>query len=72
MPDPDLVVLRRYRFEYEARIAHDMLRDAGIGSMVKGDVFDPELATITDVSLLVRPEDAERARAALDRTPGRR
>ena len=63
---PDLIVLRRYRFEYEARVAHDILRDAGIASMVRGEVFGPELSTITEVNVLVRPEDAERARAALD------
>ena len=66
MTAPDLIVLRRFRYEYEARIAHDVLRDAGIESMVKGEVFDTQLFGIGDVSVLVRPRDAERARLALD------
>ena len=66
MTAPDLILLRRFRFEYEARIAHDVLRDAGIESMVQGEVFDAQLSGIRDVSVLVRPHDVERARHVLE------
>ena len=69
MSDSDLVLLRSYRYEYEARVAHDTLHAAGIPSLVSGEVLGPELATITSVDLLVRPDDLERARAALDSSP---
>ena len=69
MPNPDLTLLRSYRYEYEARVAHDTLHAAGIPSLVSGEVFGPELSMITSVDLLVRPEDVERARATLDASP---
>lgn len=69
MPDPELILLRSYRYEYEARVAHDTLHAAGIPSLVSGEVSGPELSTVTSVDLLVRPTDLERARATLDASP---
>ena len=65
----DIVVLRKYGMEVEARFDSTVLEANGIPSTVfvdtAGGAF-PSLAVVFPIRLLVRAEDAELALALLD------
>lgn len=65
----DLVVLATFNRRYEAEIARGFLDDAGIDSVSSADDAggaDVGLSFSRQVRLLVREEDAERARGVLE------
>ena len=65
----DIVVLREYGVEVEARFDSTVLEANGIPSHVIVDTAGgalPSLAVVFPIRLLVRAEDAELARALLD------
>lgn len=65
----DIVVLRKYGMEVEARFDSTVLEANGIPSTVLVDTAGgafPSLAVVFPIRLLVRAEDAELARALLD------
>jgi hypothetical protein len=65
----DVVVLRKYSTEVEARLAASVLEANGIPAEVLADTAGgalPSIALIFPVRLLVRAGDAELARELLD------
>ncbi len=69
MRDADVVVLRQYLSEFEARFAALALEANGIPAQVLADTAGgayPSMALVFPVRLLVRAEDAELAREILD------
>jgi hypothetical protein len=73
MPD-GIVTLRVFSTHIEADLARSALEAAGLESMVAADDGGgtrPHMALTGGVRLLVRAEDAERAREVLDK-PARR
>jgi len=60
MPD-DIVVLRTFTYEHEARIAQATLDAHGIPSMLKSDSAAGLLAFVHGISVAVRAADRERA-----------
>lgn len=73
MPD-EIVTLRVFNTHIEADLARSVLEAAGIESVVAADDsggMRPHMAYTAGVRLLVRAEDAARARELLD-TPARR
>src|SRR5687768_2110528 len=68
----DVVVLRKYSFEWEAQLAASTLEANGISSHVVADTAGgalPSMALLFPVRLLVLARDADLARELLD-TPG--
>lgn len=68
MPDPDLVVIRTYVNNFEAEIDKTTLEAAGMRSMIRSDDcggLRPHL-WMGGVELLVRIEDADRAREVIE------
>ena len=71
--DDELVVVRTFINQFEADVAKSALDAAGIGSMLTADDgggLQPGLWASEGVSLLVRPEDVQRASEVLE-TPAR-
>lgn len=69
MSDAEIVVLREYANEYEARFAALALEANGIPAHVAADTAGgtvPSMAIVFPVRLLVRAEDADLAREILD------
>jgi hypothetical protein len=69
MAGNDVVVLRKYSTEVEARLAASVLEANGIPAEVSADTAGgalPSIALIFPVRLLVRADDAELARDLLD------
>jgi hypothetical protein len=65
----DIIVLREYGLEIEARFAATVLEANGIPAHVIADTAGgafPSMALVFPVRLLVRAEDATLARAVLD------
>lgn len=65
----DVVVLRKYSTEVEARLAASVLEANGIPATVSADTAGgalPSIALVFPVRLLVRVGDAELARELLD------
>ena len=60
------VEIGRYRWRHEAEMARGLLADADIPSTVVADDIGGAYAGIAPARLLVAPEDAERAREALE------
>lgn len=68
MADPDLVVIRTYVNNFEAEIDKTTLEAAGLLSMIRSDDcggLRPHL-WMGGVELLVRTEDADRAREIIE------
>jgi hypothetical protein len=73
MPD-DIVTLRVFNTHIEADLARSVLEAAGIESVIAADDsggMRPHMALTAGVRLLVRAQDADRAKQLLD-TPARR
>lgn len=69
MTEHDIVVLREFGNEYEARFAALALEANGIPARVAADTAGgavPSMALVFPVRLLVRAEDADLAREILD------
>lgn len=65
MNPSDLVAVSVFQSDVEAGIARDVLEDAGIESMIRSDDIGGMYPGIAGVELLVRAEDLEKAREAL-------
>jgi hypothetical protein len=69
MPPGDVVVLRKYSNEAEARLDASVLQANGIPAEVSADTAGgalPSIAVVFPVRLLVRADDAAIARELLD------
>jgi Putative prokaryotic signal transducing protein len=69
MPPGDVVVLRKYSNEAEARLDASVLQANGIPAEVSADTAGgalPSIALVFPVRLLVRADDAAIARELLD------
>jgi hypothetical protein len=69
MARDDIVVLRKYSTEVEARLAASVLEANGIPAEVSADIAGgalPSIALVFPIRLLVRAGDAELARELLD------
>jgi hypothetical protein len=72
MTQDELVVIHTYLYRHEAQLAHSVLDAFGITSMISADDLGGEgpAADLDEgVRLLVRAEDAERAREVLKLPP---
>jgi hypothetical protein len=63
----DLVTLSTFRSSADAQIAKGVLDAAGIASMIRADNAGGMYPAISGAELLVRSEDLEKARDALQR-----
>lgn len=63
----DLILVSTFRSTVEAEIAKGVLDDEGIESMIRTDDAGGMYPAIGGAELLVRPEDKEKAHAALGR-----
>lgn len=66
--EPDLVTIRVFSDELEANFAKSTLESEGVDSMLSRDNaggMEPPLSLAQGIKLIVRNEDAERARAIL-------
>ncbi len=61
----DLVTLSTFRSTADAQIAKGILDEAGIESMIRADNAGGMYPAISGADLLVRSEDADKARDAL-------
>lgn len=64
----ETIILRVFATEMDATMAQDVLRDEGITAVVfkdDGGGMEPHLQRTNGVRLVVKPEDAERARKIL-------
>jgi hypothetical protein len=72
MSSSALVAVSTFRSEVDAQVAKGILDEAEIESMIRADNAGGMYPALSDVELLVRSRDLERARDALDRRhPGR-
>jgi hypothetical protein len=62
----DLVVVATFRSRPDAEIAKGVLDEAGIESMIRSDDAGGMYPAISRAEVLVRPEDADTARGALE------
>jgi hypothetical protein len=62
-----LITVSTFRSEVDAQVAKGILDETGIESMIRADNAGGMYPALGDVELLVRADDLERARAALDR-----
>lgn len=67
MESSDLVTISTFRSTADAQIAKGALDDAGIASMIRADDAGGLYPAIGGADLLVRSEDADKARDALHR-----
>jgi len=72
MKSPDLAVVSTFPSTANAQIAKGILDEVGIESMVRADNAGGMYPAIGTVELLVRSEDVERAKDALQRRRPRR
>ena len=63
----DLIVVSTFRSTVDAQIAKGVLDDEGIESMIRTDNAGGMYPPISGAELLVRPEDSQKAHAALGR-----
>jgi hypothetical protein len=64
-----IILLKKFRSDFEAQLAKTKLESEGIPSMVMSDDaggMEPQFQFIRGVSLMVRREDAEAAREILE------
>lgn len=66
MKSAELVAIDTFRSVADAQIAQGLLEAAGIESMIRSDNAGGMYPAISGAELLVRAEDIERAREALD------
>jgi hypothetical protein len=66
-PDPELVVVSTFRSVADAQIAKGILDGVAIDSTIRSDNAGGMYPALDSADLLVRAEDAEPARDALDR-----
>jgi len=64
-----LIVVSTFPSTADALVAKGVLDDAGIDSMVRSDNAGGMYPALSGADLLVRAEDAERAREALEALP---
>ena len=67
MKSPDLIAVSTFRSALDAQIAKGVLDEEGIESMIRTDNAGGMYPPISGAELLVRPEDSEKAHAALGR-----
>jgi hypothetical protein len=67
MTSSELIVVPTFRSTPDAQIAKGILDEAGIESMIRSDNAGGMYPAIAGADLLVRAEDAEKAREALHR-----
>ena len=67
MTDTELVVLSTFRSVTEAQIAKGILDEMQIESTIRSDNAGGMYPALDSADLLVRADDAERAREALER-----
>ena len=72
MSSSDLITISTLRSTADARVAKGVLDEAEIESMIRADDAGGMYPAISGVELLVRSEDAEKARDALHRREHRR
>jgi len=65
----DLIVVSTFPSTADALIAQGVLNDAGIDSMIRSDNAGGMYPALSGADLLVRAEDAEKAREALEAIP---
>ena len=70
MRPTDLITISTFRSSAEAQIAKGVLDEAGLESMLRADNAGGMYPAIGGVELLVRSEDLDAARHALDPRPG--
>lgn len=70
MQTPWLIAVSTFRSTADAQIARGILEGAGIESMIRSDNAGGMYPAIGEVELLVRPEDADAARGALEEVLG--
>ena len=63
-----LIVISTFRSTADALVAQGVLDEAGIESMIRSDNAGGMYPALAGADLLVRAEDAERAREALEPT----
>ena len=63
----ELIALSTFRSTADAQIAKGILDESGIESMIRADNAGGMYPAISGAELLVRSEDVDKARAALDR-----
>jgi len=66
--DPELVVVSTFRSRTDAQIAKGVLDEVGIESMVRADDAGGMYRGIAEAELLVRAEDVDKAKDALQDT----
>lgn len=71
MKSTDLVAVATFPSPADAQIARGVLSDAGIDSMIRADDAGGMYPAIGGAELLVRSEDLEQARDALEGRPGK-
>jgi hypothetical protein len=64
-----LIVVSTFRSTADALVAKGVLDEAGIDSMIRSDNAGGMYPALAGADLLVRIEDADRARAALEAIP---
>lgn len=72
MSSSSLIAVSTFRSAADAQVAKGILDETGFESMIRSDNAGGMYPALSDVELLVRADDLERAQAALDRRhPGR-
>ena len=67
MRPTDLIAVSTFQSPADAQVAKGILDETGIESMIRADNAGGMYPALSDVELLVRADDLERAQAALDR-----
>lgn len=67
MSSSDLIAVSTFRSSADAQVAKGILDETGIDSMIRTDNAGGMYPALSDVELLVRADDLERAQAALER-----
>jgi Putative prokaryotic signal transducing protein len=67
MGSSDLIAISTFRSTVDAQIAKGILDEVGIESMIRSDNAGGMYPAISGAELLVRSEDSDKARDALDR-----
>jgi len=72
MKSPELITLSTFPSIADAQIAKGVLDEAGIASMIRSDNAGGMYPAIAGADLLVRTDDAEKAKEALQRRHSRK
>jgi hypothetical protein len=71
MKSSEIIAISTYRSTADAQVAQGILDEVGIESMIRSDNAGGMYPAIAGADLLVRAEDAERAKEALGRRHSR-